>query len=120
MAKLTGKAKKKSAKALAAPKAATKRSKKIDRPAGSSVAGRLAKKTIKVVITTPNPAVRATPVKSLSKTDIQALSGFVSRSAVSHRLFGPGTVLSVDGDKLEIKFKSVGVKWIVDSYLQRP
>jgi hypothetical protein len=28
-------------------------------------------------------------------------------------------VRSVDGDKLEIKFAKVGVKWIVDSYVTR-
>ena len=30
-----------------------------------------------------------------------------------------GVVQSVDGDKLEIKFAGVGVKWIVDSYVTR-
>lgn len=36
---------------------------------------------------------------------------------VMHRIFGPGTILSIDGEKLEIKFKAVGTKWIIDSFV---
>jgi hypothetical protein len=44
---------------------------------------------------------------------------FAARVRVTHRTFGTGVVRSVDGDKLEIKFPRVGVKWIVDSYVTR-
>ena len=44
---------------------------------------------------------------------------FAARVRVTHRTFGTGVVKSVDGDKLEIKFAKVGVKWIVDSYVTR-
>ena len=121
MAKLTSKTKKKAAKALAMPKAAMKRSQRIKLPPVSSGAARVVKKKTKVAMTAPKTAdIRAAPVKSSSKTDVKASLGFVASAHVAHRMFGPGTVLSVDGDKLEIKFKSVGVKWIVESYLQRP
>ena len=116
MAKLT----KKAVKALAVPKAAMKRSKRIDRPAGGPVAAHFAKKKIKAAITATKPAdARAMPPKRSSNTDVTATSSFVSRARVAHRMFGPGTVLTVDGDKLEIKFKSVGIKWILDCYVIR-
>ena len=44
---------------------------------------------------------------------------FGPRSRVTHRTFGGGVVQSVDGDKLEIKFAKVGMKWIVDSFVTR-
>jgi DNA helicase-2/ATP-dependent DNA helicase PcrA len=36
---------------------------------------------------------------------------------VRHRKFGPGTVRSVDGNKLEIDFDDVGTKKVVDSFI---
>ncbi|MEQ5776735.1 UvrD-helicase domain-containing protein [Thalassospira sp. NFXS8] len=36
---------------------------------------------------------------------------------VRHRKFGPGTVRSVDGNKLEIHFDEVGTKKVVDSFI---
>ena len=44
---------------------------------------------------------------------------FAARVRVTHRTFGTGVVQLVDGDKLQIKFANVGVKWIVDSYVKR-
>ena len=120
MAKLTTKTKKKAVKALAVLKAAVKRSQRIELPPVSSGAARVAKKKTKVAMTATKPVnAHAMPSKRFSKIEVTATSRFISQSAVSHRMFGPGTVLSVDGDKLEIKFKSVGVKWIVDSYVSR-
>ncbi len=79
MARTTTKSKKRPAKPLAAPKAATRS----------------------------------------ASVETETATHFAPRVRVSHRSFGAGVVQSVDGDKLEIKFAQVGVKWIVDSYVIR-
>ena len=61
----------------------------------------------------PKAATRSASVVS------ETASHFAPRARVSHRSFGAGVVQSVDRDKLEIKFAKVGVKWIVDSYVNR-
>lgn len=37
---------------------------------------------------------------------------------VTHKLFGPGVVMTVDGNKQEVKFTSVGIKWIIRDFLK--
>jgi len=79
---------KRTVKPLAGPKIAAKRSKPLPRAAAAKPS---------------NGGSGGTP--------------FAPRHRVSHRIFGDGVVLQVDGDKLEIKFKSVGAKWIIDSFV---
>ena len=59
------------------------------------------------------------PTKRSAAVDTTLASVFGPRARVMHRTFGSGVVQSVDGDKLEIKFGKLGVKWIVDSYVTR-
>lgn len=80
----------------------------MTRPAAKST-----KKPVKTLATPKAPAKRSNPV------DTAPASRFAPRVRISHRTFGPGIVQSVDGDKLQIKFEKVGVKWIVDSYVTR-
>jgi endonuclease YncB( thermonuclease family) len=66
------------------------------------------------------PTARTKPAKPAAKAAAApAAASLKPRAQVTHRLFGPGVVLAVDGDKLEIKFKTVGTKWIIDSYVSR-
>ena len=77
----------------------------MSRPAAKS------KKTAAKPLAAAKPAAkRSAPVEP---------STFAARVRVTHRTFGTGVVQSVDGDKLEIKFAKVGVKWIVNSYVKR-
>ena len=46
-------------------------------------------------------------------------SAFAIKDRVSHRLFGDGVVIAVDGEKLTIKFADGRVKQIVDYYVKR-
>jgi DNA helicase II / ATP-dependent DNA helicase PcrA len=62
-------------------------------------------------LTAPKPPARRS-------RQIEATPPIAANKRVTHPTFGPGVVVSVDGDKLEIKFKSVGVKWIVESYVK--
>jgi hypothetical protein len=34
-------------------------------------------------------------------------------------MFGSGTVLMIDGEKLQIKFAKVGVKWVRGDFVKR-
>ena len=77
----------------------------MSRPAAKSK-----KKVAKPLAAAKPAAKRSAPVEPPS---------FAARVRVTHRTFGTGVVQSVDGDKLEIKFAKVGVKWIVDSYVTR-
>jgi DNA helicase-2/ATP-dependent DNA helicase PcrA len=45
-------------------------------------------------------------------------SDFDEGSRVLHPKFGPGTVLAVDGDKLEIAFDKAGTKKVLDSFVE--
>ena len=71
----------------------------------------------------PKPKVLAKsssqPLELLTaKPATTAGSVFSVGARVSHRKFGSGVVMAVDGDKLEIKFKGVGVKWVFDNYVE--
>lgn len=77
------------------------------------VAVKSKKKPAKALATPKAIAKRSDPV------DTASASTFAPRARVSHRTFGQGIVQAVDGEKLEIKFGKVGVKWIVDSYVTR-
>ena len=71
-----------------------------------------AKKSATKPLTAPKAAT-----KRSAKIEAGPVQPFPPRARIAHRSFGTGTVLAVDGDKLEIRFKSVGVKWIVDSFV---
>jgi hypothetical protein len=43
---------------------------------------------------------------------------FAVDERVTHRTFGPGVVVAVADAKLEINFKAVGVKWVLDSFVK--
>ena len=45
-------------------------------------------------------------------------SDFDEGRRVLHPKFGPGTVLAVDGDKLEIAFDKAGTKKVLDSFVE--
>jgi DNA helicase-2/ATP-dependent DNA helicase PcrA len=47
----------------------------------------------------------------------QAIAAFAPDDRVFHQKFGYGTVLSVEGDKLEIAFDKAGVKHIVARFV---
>jgi DNA helicase II / ATP-dependent DNA helicase PcrA len=59
----------------------------------------------------------AAPKASAKRSAPVEAPRFAPRARVTHQMFGPGIVQSVDGDKLEIKFAKVGLKWIVTSYV---
>ena len=65
------------------------------------------------------PAVPRRPKPAAKAAAAAVDTALKPRAQVKHRLFGAGVVLAVDGDKLEIKFKTVGTKWIIDSYVSR-
>ena len=44
-------------------------------------------------------------------------AGYEPGSRIMHQKFGPGTVTSVDGNKLTIRFDHAGVKRVVDSFV---
>ncbi len=46
-------------------------------------------------------------------------TGFTSGDRVTHATFGPGTVIHVDGNKLDIKFDTAGQKRLMESFVQR-
>lgn len=76
--------------------------------------------------TMPKKAQKKKPAKPLAAANPAAKRSalvdappFGPRTRVTHRTFGDGVVQSVDGDKLEIKFAKIGVKWIIDSYVTR-
>ena len=68
--------------------------------------------------TPAKPLAAAKPAAKRS-APVEPPTTFAAHVRVTHRTFGTGVVQSVDGDKLEIKFAKVGVKWIVDSYVKR-
>ncbi|MBI5162293.1 MAG: UvrD-helicase domain-containing protein, partial [Magnetospirillum sp.] len=63
----------------------------------------------------PPPTIEATSWKVAER---RSGSGFSSGDRVHHTKFGPGTVLAVDGDKLEIAFDKAGHKKVLDSYVE--
>ncbi len=72
--------------------------------------GKAKKQTIGAPVA-PTPAA-AEPAPSV----IDAL--FATGDSVLHQTFGKGTVVGIDGDKLEIAFKTVGTKKIVRSFVR--
>ena len=45
-------------------------------------------------------------------------SGFATGTRVFHQKFGPGTVATVDGNKLTVEFDKAGRKMVLDSFVQ--
>ncbi len=43
---------------------------------------------------------------------------FATDQRVMHSSFGPGVIVTVGDAKLEINFKAVGVKWVLDSFVK--
>lgn len=52
-------------------------------------------------------------------SSIESELGFVSGDKVFHQKFGQGTVISVDNDKLDIKFDQAGRKKVIDSFVTK-
>ena len=53
-----------------------------------------------------------------ASTVTKAGSVFFVGDHVTHDVFGSGKVLMVNDNKLEIRFQTVGEKWIVDSFVK--
>jgi DNA helicase-2/ATP-dependent DNA helicase PcrA len=47
-----------------------------------------------------------------------ASSGFAAGMRVFHQKFGPGTVASVDGNKLTVDFDKAGRKMVLSSFVE--
>jgi DNA helicase II / ATP-dependent DNA helicase PcrA len=62
----------------------------------------------------PPPTIEATSWKVTSRA---AAAGFDEGDRVFHQKFGNGTVIAVDGDKLEIAFDKAGNKKVLDSFV---
>lgn len=56
--------------------------------------------------------------KTINEGKTLSESVYVSGSRVSHHKFGDGTVINVDGHKLDIKFNQVGIKRIMDNFVR--
>ena len=56
--------------------------------------------------------------KKLRGTDLsRTVPRFDIGDRVLHQTFGPGTVISVDGNKCEVGFDAHGIKRIIDSFI---
>jgi len=57
-----------------------------------------------------------------TRTKITAIPGYRIGQSVTHRQFGEGVVLQQEGQgdraRLQIKFASVGIKWLIASYVE--
>ena len=47
-----------------------------------------------------------------------ASSGYVPGQRIFHQKFGYGSVVSIDGNKLEISFEKAGRKKVIDSFVE--
>ena len=52
-------------------------------------------------------------------SQIESVHGFLEGDRVFHQKFGDGTVIAVDNDKLDIRFKQAGRKKIIDSFVTK-
>lgn len=91
------------AKAKAAPPVKPAKKTRLASPTPARKAAKSPPKAVAPAVAAKQPALVA-PLFSVGQR-------------ITHRMFGPGVVLTVDGDKLEIKFKSVGVKWIAEEFV---
>ena len=68
-------------------------------------------------------AVRSVPVAPRTPlgrpVERVSIAGFKSGDRVIHASFGPGTVIHVDGNKLDILFDKAGQKRLMDSFVQK-
>ncbi|MEW5729746.1 MAG: UvrD-helicase domain-containing protein [Pseudomonadota bacterium] len=64
----------------------------------------------------PPPTIEATSWKASARTPQPA--GFDPGDRVFHAKFGNGTVVAVDGDKLEIAFDKAGTKKVLESFVE--
>ncbi|MEQ9694380.1 UvrD-helicase domain-containing protein [Shimia sp. SDUM112013] len=55
-----------------------------------------------------------------SVIDANAISSFTVGDRVFHQKFGYGTVIHIEGDKLEVAFEKAGTKHVVASYVTAP
>jgi hypothetical protein len=65
------------------------------------------------------PAATAIAQPALAEPTPAKTSDHAAGDLVSHPLFGEGTVMSVEGDKLTIQFKDGRTKQVLDYYLKR-
>ena len=49
--------------------------------------------------------------------DLEAVSRFETGERVFHQKFGYGSIIGIEGDKLEIAFEKAGTKKVVASYI---
>jgi DNA helicase-2/ATP-dependent DNA helicase PcrA len=49
--------------------------------------------------------------------DLKAVSRFETGERVFHQKFGYGSIIGIEGDKLEIEFEKAGTKKVVASYI---
>lgn len=54
-----------------------------------------------------------------SGPQVKSAKGFMVGDAVAHIKFGTGTVISINGDQLEILFTQIGKKKIIDSFVKK-
>ena len=64
-----------------------------------------------------SPAV--TPSTYAATTTRPSAGGFKTGQRVFHQKFGNGTVITVEGDKLEIAFDRAGVKKVLESFVEK-
>ena len=58
--------------------------------------------------TRPRQQKAPAPVEQRRPDAARAAEVFAAGDAVSHKTFGPGTVISVDGDMIEVQFEKSG------------
>jgi len=67
----------------------------------------------------PTPPRGAMPIRRERQDPARSAGGFTIGSPVRHSAFGVGMVEGIDGDKISVRFPGVGVKRVVDRFLQR-
>jgi hypothetical protein len=79
-----------------------------------------AKRVVKPLVAT-KPAMKSAPVPKAKSPTVNPLdrTTITAGARIIHHLFGPGVVLSVEGDVLEIAFEAGGVKRIVSAFVNR-
>jgi DNA helicase-2/ATP-dependent DNA helicase PcrA len=60
-----------------------------------------------------------TPIRPPQRMGRVSVSGYKSGDRVTHDSFGPGTVIHVDGNKLDILFDGAGQKRLMESFVQK-
>ncbi len=63
-------------------------------------------------------ASRSVAVRPVARAEGKGAFGFSRNDRITHDSFGPGTVIHVDGHKLDIQFDQGGQKRVMDSFVQ--